>query len=79
MQYANKNSKDCIVQTERDFEDFEIPFNIDYLNSKSESVFKTLVKKKAKVYQLKKLKSEQMIHSKTMNLQFDDLFPNHIF
>ena len=72
-QYVKRNNKDWIVQMEKDFEDFEIPFGFEYLISKTEEEFKRIVKKQATIYQFKKSSSEQEKHSKTMNLNFSDL------
>ena len=44
-----KNKYEWVFQTQRDFEDFGIPYNIEYLENISKSTFKIEVKKRAQM------------------------------
>ena len=48
---------DWTTQVKLDMEDFGIPFDLDYIKSKSENTFKKLVKVKAQEYELNKCNS----------------------
>ena len=57
----------------RDLEQFNIPYDFNYLKSKSKDAFKRIVKNKAKEVALEVLKAKQQKHTKMENLKFLEL------
>ena len=72
-QHFNRESSVWVVQTERDFEDLNIPYNFEFLKSISAPSFKKLVKENAKHYCFQKLIGRKQNHSKMRFLVYDKL------
>ena len=72
-QHFKRESSDWVVQTERDFEDLNIPYNFEFLKSISAPSFKKLVKENAKHFCFKKLVERKQNHSKMRFLVYDKL------
>ena len=62
-----------MFQTQRDFEDFGIPYNIEYLENISKSTFKVEVKKRAQLYFFKCLILQKNNHSKMKKNNYEKL------
>ena len=69
----NPTPGDWSEQVKMDCEDFNIPFNFDFMRSKSKESFKSYVKVKAEEYSLEKLSRKQQKHSKMNNLQYTEI------
>ena len=61
-----------MVQAERDFDDFGLPYNLQYLENISASQFKMKVKERAKIYFFQYLMNLKRSHSKMSKLNFDE-------
>ena len=71
---ANQPCKgDWTEAVKRDLEQFNIPYDFNYLKSKSKDAFKRIVKNKAKEVALEVLKAKQQKHTKMENLKFLEL------
>ena len=71
--WFNETIGDWTQQIKLDLEELDIPCNFDFIQSKSTTAFKELVKRKAKSYALKILTEKQMKHSKMDNLHYSEL------
>ena len=64
---------DWSVQARLDLNDFGIPSDLNYVQSKSKNSFKKLVKKQARRFAFMKFKDEQKDHSKMSKLEYKEL------
>ena len=69
-QLYNPTPGDWSEQVKMDCEDFNIPFNFNFMRSKSKESFKSYVKVKAEEYSLENYSRKQQKHSKMNNLQY---------
>ena len=64
---------DWVLQAKQDLADFDIPEDLNWIESKSSFAFKTLVKKKAKEFALYEFLEKKASHSKLDGLFYSDL------
>ena len=72
-QWNNPTRGDWTEEVKSDLEDFGIPCSFEWIKSKSQLSFKSLVKTKAEEYALSILKDQQNTHSKMENLRYSSL------
>ena len=72
-QWNSPSKGDWTEQIKEDLNDFKIPCSFDFITSKSDEAFKTLVKKCAKIYTMEHLQKQKLKHSKMDNLSYSDL------
>lgn len=76
-QWLSENQFDWTKQVKMDLADLNLPTDLEIIKRKTEFSWKTLVKKSAKKYELKKLLENKLEKSKSKmkNLHYDDLKP----
>ena len=67
-QLNNPTPGDWTEQVKLDCLDLNIPFDFEYMLSKSKESFKNMVKIKAEEYELERLRAKQGKHSKMANV-----------
>ena len=72
-QWYNETPGDWTQQIKIDLKDLEIPCNFEDIKTKSNYLFKKLVKTKSKAFALKLLREKQEKHSKMRDLFYEDL------
>ena len=72
-QLNNPTPGDWTEQVKLDCLDFDIPFDFEFMLSKSSESFKKIVKIKAEEYELKRLRAKQAKHSKTANVTYIEM------
>ena len=68
-----------MFQVQDDFKDLDLPFEFEYLKSKSKEQFKRIVKTKTEEYELKRLQQKQSKHSKMSNLYYTEIILQDYF
>ena len=71
VQWDHPSPKDWTVQVRSDLRDIGLPDTLEFLTSKSEKVFKEIVKRKIKTFEFLNLMDERK--SKTINIRYSDL------
>ena len=64
---------DWILQVRDDLMDFDLPSDLEWLSRKSANVFKTLVKKKARLFAFQELESKKETYKKLKSLKYSEL------
>ena len=72
-QWNNPTKGDWSEQIKIDMEDFGIDCDFDFIRSKSQWAFKSLVKVKARDYALKQLTNKQTTHSKMDGIYYNEI------
>ena len=70
-QWDHPSPKDWTIQARSDLRDIGLPDSLEFLKSKSEKVFKEIVKRKIKIFEFSNLMKERK--SKTINLKYPEL------
>ena len=78
-QLYNPTPGDWTEQVKLDCKDLKIPFDFEYIRSKSKETFKKIVRIKADEYELDRLLERQVKHSKMSNVTYTEMKPQSHF
>ena len=78
-QLYNPTPGDWTEQVKLDCKDLKIPFDFEYIRSKSKETFKKIVRTKADEYELDRLRERQVKHSKMSNVTYTEMKPQSYF